>query len=388
MKNEKFCFSKGTGLIALVGVLLVGFVLFTQAANQPTSSSSRASAVLPSTDCATINDGVGGRLFYTKVSAGKVQYFKDDAGKYEIVEGVGKYCKLDVATSTVCRNVQMENANCKKMLFQKGDVDEFYTNASCLGKILKADGAVATAVDLQTASVGYCVSSWSAVTQLQFACPAPRGAINFFYSNGKYYKDAAMKYDVTSYGVGNMCKLANSESVSLSSTLVPVTCDKQVANGKVNKTIYSDLTDSTKIYYDASGVYKTTDAYCLSSLAKDAYLSANPADVVCAKYVSKGDATALLRYAGGNKYYSGTGGTVALRLLTPQDVCRKTVRESSCYNYALAAGKKATNMNKKFKTSNEITFFESDGTTSIADLNTYCVFKNGDDSAYTMEFNN
>ena len=42
MKNEKFCFSKGTGLIALVGVLLVGFVLLTQMTNQSISTSTRA----------------------------------------------------------------------------------------------------------------------------------------------------------------------------------------------------------------------------------------------------------------------------------------------------------------------------------------------------------
>lgn len=46
MKNDKFCFSKGTGLIALVGVLLVGFVLFTQVAtNTQTSTNSKASGV-------------------------------------------------------------------------------------------------------------------------------------------------------------------------------------------------------------------------------------------------------------------------------------------------------------------------------------------------------
>jgi len=53
MKNEKFCFSKGTGLIALVGVLLVGFVLFTQAANQPTSSNTKAAG-----ECTYSYDGV------------------------------------------------------------------------------------------------------------------------------------------------------------------------------------------------------------------------------------------------------------------------------------------------------------------------------------------
>ncbi len=43
MKNEKFCFSKGTGLIALVGVLLVGFVLVNQmVTDTKTSTDSRA----------------------------------------------------------------------------------------------------------------------------------------------------------------------------------------------------------------------------------------------------------------------------------------------------------------------------------------------------------
>ncbi len=43
MKNEKFCFSKGTGLIALVGVLLVGFVLANQmVTDTKTSINSRA----------------------------------------------------------------------------------------------------------------------------------------------------------------------------------------------------------------------------------------------------------------------------------------------------------------------------------------------------------
>ena len=44
MKNEKFCFSKGTGLIALVGIFLVGFIIANQAlTNTQTSTNSRAS---------------------------------------------------------------------------------------------------------------------------------------------------------------------------------------------------------------------------------------------------------------------------------------------------------------------------------------------------------
>lgn len=43
MKNEKFCFSKGTGLIALVGILLVGFVIANQMlTSTQTSTNSRA----------------------------------------------------------------------------------------------------------------------------------------------------------------------------------------------------------------------------------------------------------------------------------------------------------------------------------------------------------
>ncbi len=43
MKNEKFCFSKGTGLIALVGIVLVGFVFANQMLTETkTSTNSRA----------------------------------------------------------------------------------------------------------------------------------------------------------------------------------------------------------------------------------------------------------------------------------------------------------------------------------------------------------
>lgn len=45
MKNEKFCFNKGTGLVAIVGILLIGFVLANQTlTNTQTSTNSRASA--------------------------------------------------------------------------------------------------------------------------------------------------------------------------------------------------------------------------------------------------------------------------------------------------------------------------------------------------------
>jgi len=42
MKDEKFCFKKSTGFIALVGILLVGFVLFAQMSNTSTSTDTKA----------------------------------------------------------------------------------------------------------------------------------------------------------------------------------------------------------------------------------------------------------------------------------------------------------------------------------------------------------
>lgn len=42
MKSGKFCFNKNVGLIVFVGLILTGFVLLTQATNQPTSTNSRA----------------------------------------------------------------------------------------------------------------------------------------------------------------------------------------------------------------------------------------------------------------------------------------------------------------------------------------------------------
>lgn len=43
MKDEKFCFKKSTGFIALVGILLVGFVLFAQMSNTSKSTDTKAS---------------------------------------------------------------------------------------------------------------------------------------------------------------------------------------------------------------------------------------------------------------------------------------------------------------------------------------------------------
>ena len=44
MKNEKFCFNKGVGLIAFIGIVLIGFVLASQTlTSTKTSTNSRAS---------------------------------------------------------------------------------------------------------------------------------------------------------------------------------------------------------------------------------------------------------------------------------------------------------------------------------------------------------
>lgn len=111
MKNEKFCFSKGTGLIALVGVLLVGFVLFTQAANQPTSSSSRASGASCNPMAANLEIGTKCEL---KTS---VEDTFPDGTKEKLAKTyTGRVCKEDVTTTPKSWKWDVDYANCAPTL--------------------------------------------------------------------------------------------------------------------------------------------------------------------------------------------------------------------------------------------------------------------------------
>lgn len=125
MKNEKFCFSKGTGLIALVGVLLVGFVLFTQAANTPTSSNTKASGVSCSAlgglrttqSCSAFLDG------YYPTPETRARYQVEDVTRNVTATGfTGNCCKIKAATAFDCSTV----TNTLKESFKKETTGRMY----------------------------------------------------------------------------------------------------------------------------------------------------------------------------------------------------------------------------------------------------------------------
>lgn len=111
MKNEKFCFSKGTGLIALVGVLLVGFVLFTQAANQPKSTNSRASGESCNPMAANLEVGTKCEL---KTSVEDV--FPDGTKDKLAKTYTGRVCKEDATTTPKSWKWDVDYTNCAPTL--------------------------------------------------------------------------------------------------------------------------------------------------------------------------------------------------------------------------------------------------------------------------------
>lgn len=335
MKNEKFCFSKGTGLIALVGVLLVGAVLFAQAVNQPTSTNTRASSPTISTVSCSTAGGDETKNYYVKYIGTTAHYYKDAAANFEIVEGLGIYCQARLA----CRDLRNEEGvaipvaatastgqynaylrNCIRPLFQKGTTDEYYTNSLCLGKILKdANGAIATKTDL----IGdlYCGTAekkiannsrltdsdsvaLNATVTLQYPCPdSAGGLLIFYYKAGKYYAkaDASGAFDVTDSGVGNMCKLAAENKGVSSEGVERVNCGSigGLATQIVGK-------KGTQYYYDTEGKYEignTTDLkdFCGQPNRYSTFLDAQKraAKVDCTAYDKTNGKADVVTYYGG-----------------------------------------------------------------------------------------
>lgn len=133
MKNEKFCFSKGTGLIALVGVLLVGFVLFTQMANSPTSSNTKASGVSCSSLGGMRTTQACGDFFngYYPTPASRARYQVTDVTSSVTTENfTGQCCKITAAAAFDCSTV----VNTLKESFKKETTGRMYACTYYTGK--------------------------------------------------------------------------------------------------------------------------------------------------------------------------------------------------------------------------------------------------------------
>lgn len=351
--------------------------------SKKTTLSARADAPKPHDCAADVEGGVKGHTYFVKMISGTAHYFKDIETNYEI-SALGLYCTEDIATSNRCRDVRMENGNCIRPLFQVGVIDKFFANDSCQGVIntLKRLSPALTSIVKTNVQNAYCNSIDSVV--FAYNCPSPNNDYLFYIADARVTQSQNVNENINRAGAGNVCKM-------IAGTPVPgleifgSSCFYFNFGSRTDRKIYTNYFNFTlrkdSFYYDPYGIY--TDGgegraarYCYDNDIKtlDEYLQKEPAIVDCTKYVSGGLSTSQLRFAGNNTYYSGTMGNVPLRLLTPQDVCKGTVRTFSCFAYASSMGLKTNTPNNQFMTNDEIVFTELDGN-SIQNLNGYCTIQ-------------
>lgn len=320
MKNEKFCFSKGTGLIALIGIVLVGVVLAMQmVGSKSTSTSTRASASQARSvvlmNCNTTIDPTTkanyalNKVYYVDYSSQPNRHYKGQKvdpngrvvwsagsstalqiGVSEITIGIGNYCSdksivngKSVGIAESCNDISYEAGGCTQGLYQKGAYDAagpFYANSSCLGKILKSDesGQVATLSDLQGANgVFYCGDNTHAKSTangaayrlkvaMEFACPNYKGTGNddnglviFYYQNGRYYSDSRLNLesDVTDMGVGNFCNKIARPAKNSGTLGAGAT---QVSCGTLGGSAAKYVSKiGAQYYYDIEAIYEADD---------------------------------------------------------------------------------------------------------------------------------
>lgn len=384
MNNTKYCVNKQFLLIVLFGAVLTLSILFISSlSDTKTSSNTRASSPIQYDCSKEVQGGVAGRLFY--INNGK--WYQDSALKYEI-SAIGIYCTENLETSTRCRDVRMDNNDCKKPLFKIGNTDKFYTNSSCQGILYSLNRTK----PMSSEEVGEKYCNGNDPYYLAYNCPGTDGPpVMFLPPESGLYTD----------NFGNYCKMAKGVAVP-GFERYGLSCDYYRFGPRTDRVIFSDASpipvNEWRSYFDVYGLYtelreggSSVYDYCKNDDVKtlDEYLALYPAKVVCERFVKGGKASSNLRFAGYKTYYSGLFGKIALSLVTPQDVCTGTLRTSTCYNYAKLRGTHAEMPNNQFKTSDEVSFVDKNNS-RINDLNIYCGFapleqKNG--SSKIIEYN-
>lgn len=381
MKKDKVCISKSVGIFAVVALgIIVVISLMTSLSQVQTSTSTRASVTLNEKDCNTVTSGTAGVKYYQGFRGNKLVYYKDANGRYEITEGVGKYCKETNLTAgtgnTVCRDVRMDVDNCIRPLFQKGNDGAYYTNSLCMGRILKKDGSGAYAVKADLQGAYYCGSNGSDqavdnsarknVVPLKFDCPDNIGGLLiFYYKDGRYYSKADLTGDVTDRGVGNMCKEAKGNVGYSAENTTRINCG--TLGGKATKFIAKSTLDSRYFYdvdqYRYSGTQAQVEPYCRTPDGLNSYLNKNGivAKVECGSYQG-GDPAVSLYVKGDNsgyfKYYKEIGATTQYVRMSPENICSKVKQNFSCST--LAGSPLASKKDLLFGTVNEVDYYTYD----------------------------
>ena len=350
MKNEKFCFSKATGLIVLLSVLLVGVLAFSYVSNKPTSTSTRAAMEENYTqaDCKGVDKGnlkgvEGRKYYYTYDNDNVIHYFKTNDvkhnTKYEIVEGLGTYCTLQVDANTTCRDVRTENNDCIRPIYEKGD-GKLYADSSCLGTILNPDGTGVAATKDNLAGDKYCgeqqksgMSVYKGVP-IQYDCPDNKGGLAIFYFyNGKYYANNTHTDEITE-GIGNMCKSIDT-GVNVSG-LKRVSCG--TLGGTVKKVVSTAPIENVKHdqwFYDIDGIYQAEDINAIKEFCKNSTPSVLLVQnsiilkVSCERFTEGGLSSANL-YMMGSHRYADYQRKKEYKLVSAENICKGEKQTFTC----------------------------------------------------------
>lgn len=188
MKDEKFCFKKSTGFIALVGILLVGFVLFAQMSNTSTTSTNTraASCVENVTKCA---DGTfAGQC--SKMSNGDFNGYKcgcfgkayaELKKKADGTDATG--CEKPVANTVYCQfnnEIVTDTSSKYKWVDSTATVANAGTGLAvgdpikCIVDVVKNENVGARCFTNASGDINKRYSLWNAETKAN--CPVPAGS--------------------------------------------------------------------------------------------------------------------------------------------------------------------------------------------------------------------
>jgi len=296
MKNNKFCVSRTLVYLVLLVAVLVGGVYMVRSINQQ-QLGKNTKAAGNSFNCSSIvPSGVPDRNIYAKIVNGVKKYYKDADYKYEIIEGVGNYCKANITNPTTCINVgHLLNCKSKRPVYKKGT--NYYANSSCTLMIVGDSESFYEPVnDAYILNIPYCRSTNGISFPFKFRCPNNK-EITLFYdpnatSSKKYYFNLqTVNYTaygpgqpiyVDEFGIGNYCIIAASASGTPYPRNTPgfynarqeFKCSDFVMGAIYpNKKIYVTMSDlikykdnltSQNIFYESryGGVFKNIEDIC------------------------------------------------------------------------------------------------------------------------------
>ncbi len=364
MKNDKICFSKTfVTLVLLIAVVVGGFLLMNKFNITKISSKPKADVrctipsggVLNRTKFSCDIYGGSSSLFYFK-NPENGRYYADDECKKWLVDGVKNFCQnLSTNSNRNCvwKVCESPIAGSKTVKSYYTDAINYYLNSSCQGKVgaLYNGSNFAPSKSKNAIETSYCQKPYSDLIPLQFSCSTVPGQSTnnqvFYYQNGQYYKDANKSVNVTKWGVGNFCKLANGGTVAQKNSIVSTTCfDLKLkpsgSNSNINKGMFTKAQDlvnyqnslDVPYYYDSalSAKIDNIKGYCTYPGSAAQYKASRIISYDCSKSVSKSIPGAYF-YMKDNKLTDKDGHALSPRITTSNVCTGNLVQNVGCYDF-------------------------------------------------------